>query len=94
MKTNSSDQKPSILDTPELRRFDDFSEQIREEKKYIDMRLFDKYFPYGRPHEILQDLFDSRDKADNHKKLISFHSSFDYIAKIDEKYKKNATKYK
>ena len=43
MKTNSSDQKP------ELRRFDDFSEQIREEKKYIDMRLFDKYFPYGRP---------------------------------------------
>ena len=49
MKTNSSDQKPSILDTPELRRLDDFSEQIREEKKYIDMRLFDKYFPYGRP---------------------------------------------
>ena len=49
MKTNSSDQKPSILDTPKLRRFDYFSEQIREEKKYIDMRLFDKYFPYGRP---------------------------------------------
>ena len=41
----------------------------------------------------MQDLFDSKDKADNHKKLISFHSSFDYTAKIDEKMPTSTNKY-
>ena len=41
----------------------------------------------------MQDLFDSKDKADNHKKLISFHGSFDYIAKIDEKMPPSTNKY-
>ena len=67
MKTDSGDQRPNILDTPEQRRFDDFLQQIEEEQKYIDMKLFDlqkswciKYFYYRRPDEILQNLYDSK----------------------------------
>ena len=34
---DSGNQWPNILDTPEQRRFDDFSEQIRREQKNIDI---------------------------------------------------------
>ena len=70
IKTDSSEQK----------KFDDFLEQTREEQKYVDMKLLDKYFPYGRPDEMVQDLFDSKSKVDNRDKLVLIHSSFDNIA--------------
>ena len=70
IKTDSSEQK----------KFDDFLEQTREEQKYVDMKLLDKYFPYGRPDEMVQDLFDSTSKVDNRDKLVLIHSSFDNIA--------------
>ena len=44
------------------------------------MNLFDKYFLYGKPDEMLQDQFYSESKIDNNDKLVSIHKSFDYIA--------------
>ena len=80
MKTDSIDQRPNILDTPEQRRFNEFLQQIEEEQKYVNMKLFDKYYPYGRPDEMLQDLNDSKSIVDNGDKLVLIDKSFDYIA--------------
>ena len=44
------------------------------------MKLFDRYFSYGKPDEILQDLFYSKSKIDNNQKLVLIHKYFDYIA--------------
>ena len=85
METDSGDQRPSILDTRGQRKFDDFLQQIEEEQKYIDMKLFEKYFSDGRPDEMLQDLYDSKSKIDNRDKLVLIHHHFDYIAKKVEK---------
>ena len=82
---NSGDQRPDILGTLEQSKFDDFLEQIRGKQKNINIKLFDKYFPYGRPDEMVQDLFDSKNKVDNCDKLVLIHRSFDYIAKRTEK---------
>ena len=62
MKTDSGDQQPDILNTPKQNRFVNFLEQIREEQKYTDTQLFNKYFSYGRPDEMLQDLFYSKSR--------------------------------
>ena len=80
LKTDSIDQRPNILDTPEQRRFNEFLQQIEEEQKYVNMKLFDKYYPYGRPDEMLQDLNDSKSIVDNGDKLVLIDKSFDYIA--------------
>ena len=40
MKTDSGDQRPNILDTPEQRRFEDFLQRIEEQQEYKDMKLF------------------------------------------------------
>ena len=37
------------------------------------MILFEKYFSYRRPDEMLQDLYDSKSKVDNHDKLAVIH---------------------
>ena len=44
------------------------------------MKLFDKYYPYRRPDEMLQDLNDSKSIVDNGDKLALIDKSFDYIA--------------
>ena len=44
------------------------------------MKLFDKYYPYRRPDEMLQDLNDSKSIVDNGDKLVLIDKSFDYIA--------------
>ena len=44
MKIDSADQQLDILDTTEQRRFNNFSSQIKEEQKNIDMKSFKKYF--------------------------------------------------
>ena len=80
LKTDSIDQRPNILDTPEQRRFNEFLQKIEEEQKYVNMKLFDKYYPYGRPDEMLQDLNDSKSIVDNGDKLVLLDKSFDYIA--------------
>ena len=38
--------KTDILDTPEQERFNNFSSQIEEEQKNINMKSFEKYFSY------------------------------------------------
>ena len=80
MKTDNSDSQLDILDTTEQRRFNDFLSQIKEEQKNIDMKSFEKYFSYRKPDEMVQDLFDSKSKLDNHDKLVLIHESFDSIA--------------
>ena len=56
MKTDSSNQQPDVLDTPEQIKVNGFLEQIKEEQKYIGMRLFSNYFPYTRPDKMVQNL--------------------------------------
>ena len=56
------------------------------------MKLFDKYFYYGRPDEMLQDLYDSKSKVDDHDKLVLIHHHFDYIIKKAEKMPPNTNK--
>ena len=80
LKTDNIDQRPNILDTPEQRRFNEFLQQIEEEQKYVNMKLFDKYYPYGRPDEMFQDLNDSKSIVVNGDKLVLVDKSFDYIA--------------
>ena len=80
MKNDSTDQQLDVLDTAELRRFNDFLSQIKEEQKNIDMKSFEKYFSYRKPDEIVQDLFDSKSKFDNHDKLVLIYKSSDNIA--------------
>ena len=49
MKTDSAHQQLDILDTTEQRRFNDSLSQIKEERKNIDMKSFEKYFSYRKP---------------------------------------------
>ena len=49
MKTDSADQQLDILDTTEQRRFNVSLSQIKEERKNIDMKSFEKYFSYRKP---------------------------------------------
>ena len=79
LKTDSIDQRPNILDTPEQIRSNEFLQQIEKDQKYINMKLFDKYYPYGRSDEMFQDLCDWKSIVDNGDKLVLLDKSFDYI---------------
>ena len=65
MKTDTVDQQPDILDTSEQTTFNDFLNQIKEQQKNIDMRLFSKYLPYERSDKMAQVLYNLKSKADN-----------------------------
>ena len=41
-ETDSDDQQPDILDTPEQKRFNDLLSQIKEREKNINMSLFEE----------------------------------------------------
>ena len=86
IKLIAVNQQKDILDKPEQTKFNDFLEQIKEEQKNIDMRLFSKYFPYKRPGRMLQTLYNSKSKADNYSKVSSIYAGND--AKRN-KYKRN-----
>ena len=49
------------------------------------MKLFDNYFPYERPDQMLRDLFDSKSNVDNHDRLVLIHRIFDYLGSKAEK---------
>ena len=55
-ETDSDDQQPDILDTPEQKRFNDLLSQIKEEQKNIHMSLFEEIFGYDTSDKILQTL--------------------------------------
>ena len=55
-KTDSDDQQPDILDTPEQKWLNDSLIQIKEEQKNIDMDLFEGVFGYDTPEKLLQTL--------------------------------------
>ena len=63
MKTDSSDQRPDIFDTFKQTKFNDFLKQIKEEQKNIDIKLFEKYFPYKTPDKKVQVLNNSKRKV-------------------------------
>ena len=44
------------------------------------MKSSEKYLSYRKPDEMVQDLFDSKSKLDNHDKLVLIYKSFDNIA--------------
>ena len=54
--------------------------------------MFNNYFSYGKPDEMLQDLFESKSKIDNYDKLILIHRSFNYIVDRAEKMPPNTNK--
>ena len=83
MKTDSGDQQQDILNTPGQI---DLLEQIKEEQNTIDIKSFNKYFPYKRPDKMLQTLYNSKSKADNYDKVSSIYGSFHYFAdNVEEK---------
>ena len=53
MKTDSSGQQLDVLDTPEQRRFNDFLSQITEERRNVDMSLFEEVFAYKTLDKML-----------------------------------------
>ena len=55
-ETDSDDQQPDILDTPEQKRFNDLLSQIKEEQKNINMSLFEEVFGYDTSDKMLQTL--------------------------------------
>ena len=56
MKNDSVDQQADILDTPEQKKFNDFSCQNKEEHKNINTSLFKEIFNYDTPDKMLQTL--------------------------------------
>ena len=44
------------------------------------MKSSEKYLSYRKPDEMVQDLFDSKSKLDNHDSLVLIHKSFSNIA--------------
>ena len=44
------------------------------------MRLLTKYFPYKRPHRILQTLCNLKSKADNYGEVSSIYGIFSHFA--------------
>ena len=72
VKTDSADQQPGILDTPEQKRFNDFLRQIKQEQKNIDTSLFKEVFGYDTPDKMLQTLH-------NLKKVESYNQEAIFI---------------
>ena len=80
MKTDSDDQQPDISDRPKQIKFNNFLEQIKEEQRNLDMKLFSKYFSYGRPDRMIEVLYASKSRADNNSVIRWINDSFDYFA--------------
>ena len=76
MKTESGDQELDISDTPKQKEFNYFLGQIKGEQRNIDMKLFNKYFPYKRPDRMVELLYASKSKADNNHVVSSINVSF------------------
>ena len=76
MKTESGDQELDISDTPKQREFIYFLGQIKGEQRNIDMKLFNKYFPYKRPDRMVELLYASKSKVDNNHVVSSINVSF------------------
>ena len=72
MKTDSADQQPGILDTPEQKRFNYFLRQIKQEQKNIDTSLFKEVYGYDTPDKMLQTLH-------NLKKVESYNQEAIFI---------------
>ena len=72
MKTDSADQQPGILDSPEQKRFNDFLRQIKQEQKNIDTSLFKEVYGYDTPDKMLQTLH-------NLKKVESYNQEAIFI---------------
>ena len=81
MKSDGGDQQSHILDSPEQTKFNDYLEQIKEERKNIEMGLFDKHFPYERPDRMVEVLYTSKSKADNNSVVSLIACCFDHLAK-------------
>ena len=56
MKTDSGNQQPDVLDTPEEIKFNDLLKHIKEEQKNIGMRLSEETFAYKTLDKMLQTL--------------------------------------
>ena len=56
MKTDSGGRQLDVLDTAEQRRFNDFLSQITEERRNVDMSLFEEVFAYKTLDKMLQSL--------------------------------------
>ena len=92
MKADSSDQQPDIPGTSRQTKFIDFLDQIKEEQKNIDMKLFNRYFTYKTPDEMVQALCNSNSKTENNTILSPIMNNFDYFAKKTEEMLKDANK--
>ena len=92
MKADSSDQQPDIPGTSRQTKFIDFLDQIKEEQKNIDMKLFNRYFTYKTPDEMVQALYNSNSKTENNTILSPIMNNFDYFAKKTEEMLKDANK--
>ena len=92
MKADSSDQQPDIPGTSRQTKFIDFLDQIKEEQKNIDMKLFNRYFTYKTPDEMVQALYNSNSKTENNTILSPIMNNFDYFAKKTEEMLKGANK--
>ena len=56
MKTDTGNQQPNVLETPEKKRFNEFFNQIKEEQKEKKHDLFKEVFGYDTPDKMLQTL--------------------------------------
>ena len=90
MKTDSGDQQPDISETPIQTKFNDFLEQIKEEQRNTDMKLFNKHFPYKKPDTMVEVLHASKSKDDNNSVVNSIDGSFKYFANKVKKIPKDA----
>ena len=92
MKADSSEQQPDIPGTSRQAKFIDFLDQIKEEEKNIEMKIFNRYFTYKTPDEMVQGLCNSNSKTENNTILSPIMNNFDYFAKKTEKMLKDTNK--
>ena len=83
MKTDSGGRQLGVLDTPEQRRFNDFLNQITEERRNVDMSLFEEVFAYKTLDKILQSLNNlKRVDSDNHEAFQIENVFLNYESKV------------
>ena len=92
MKADSSEQQPDIPGTSRQAKFIDFLDQIKEEEKNIEMKIFNRYFTYKTPDEMVQGLCNSNSKTENNTILSPIMNNFDYFAKKTEQMLKDTNK--
>ena len=73
--------KKKKSDDGQTNNFIDFLEQIKEAQNNIDMKLFNSYFSYKTPDEMVQTFYNSKSKIKNNKTLGPIINNFDYFAK-------------